>query len=252
MKPCIHVDTPPFDECCGGAKAMHYLAALLGAIGEDVTVTHPCPWHPLIGVRQPQDFNDNVITVYPEAHRGNRFNSKRVVRYILFYQTRYGGGDRISKDECAIVYEQAYLADAQSCCDHPLSEEDVITLPIMKSDWCFPEIKRRVLYYQGKGEDIKPEVPFEEITTKDHWRTLALLRSASDFYTTDKNTQMNKEAALCGSNVWWFENGKWALNEINVSYEGWTMNPIFDRFLAIKFAKRIYKFFGLEYLKPEL
>lgn len=251
MKFCFHIDTPAFTETCGGAKVMHYLAALLAGIGEEVTVTEPCPWNPMIGVRGPQDMNENVVVVYPEAHRGNRFNVKHSVRYILYYQSKFGGGDRITKDECAIVYQEGFLEDAQKHCDYELARErDVIRLPKIKGEWCYPEQKRiDALYYRGKGEDTLPAVEHRVIDNNgDHYMTLALLRAASNFYTTDLNTAMSSEAALCGCAVWfpageglWREH-KEALQEANCD----VMRPSKDMALAQKFSDRVYQFFNRE------
>lgn len=251
MKFCFHIDTPPFDETCGGAKVMHYLAALLAGIGEEVTVTNPCPWNPLIGVRIHQDMNDNVVVIYPEAHRGNRFNVKHSVRYILYFQSKYGEGDRITKDECAIVYQDEFFEDAQKHCDHELSRErDIIRIPKIKGEWCYPEQKRiQSIYYRGKGEDIRPVMEHRVIENNgNHYHTLALLRAASNFYTTDLNTAMSSEAALCGCAVWfpageglWKEH-KEALKEAECD----VMRPSKDMDLAQKFSDRVYQFFGRE------
>jgi len=258
----ILVNTFDYDSCSAGVRVMHYLAALLHSADVPVAVTSPCFYDPTIPVR-PQALPDDIV-VYPDASRGNVIGAARICRYMLYYAHAYFGGDRIAKNECAIVYHQHYLADVQAHCDHLLTEDDVVTLPILDQAWCFPEAKtiENVLYVgKGKGKPL-PQIDYTPIAAANapenragayadhyaHMRTLAMLRKAKNFYTPDENTLMSCEAALCGCKVFYvrdantFEEQTGLLEKARAE----VMSPERDVARARRFADRVYRFFATE------
>ena len=150
----ILVNNLNYNACSAGIRALHYLAALLRAADIPVAVTHRCFYNPTIPVRG-EALPDDIV-VYPDASRGNSLGAKRICRYMLYFAHAYFGGDRIAKEECAIVFHRNYLADVQAHCDSPLTGDDIITVPILDKEWCFPEAKtvENVLYERkGQGQD---------------------------------------------------------------------------------------------------
>jgi GT2 family glycosyltransferase/Tfp pilus assembly protein PilF len=249
-----------YNACSAGVRALHYLATLLRAAGVPVAVTHRCFYNPTIPIRS-QAMPDDIV-IYPDASRGNTLNAERIVRYMFYYAHAYYGGDRISKEECAIVFHRNYLEDVQAHCDYPLSENDIFTIPILDKEWCFSEEKtiENVLYV-GKGKDrALPNIDYLQIAPatasqnhngplSDHYahmRTLSVLRKAKNFYTMDENTLMSSEAALCGCKVFFvkdantFEEQPRILEEFALPQ---VMAPGQDIQRARKIAERIYHFF---------
>jgi GT2 family glycosyltransferase/glycosyltransferase involved in cell wall biosynthesis/Flp pilus assembly protein TadD len=239
---------------------MHFLPALLNAAGVPVATTNPCFFNPAIPTRQqalPED-----IAVYPDACPGNSLGAQRVCRYMLYYASAYFGGNRILKDECVLVFLKDYLADIQAHCDHPVTEEDIVTFPTMDATWCFPEPKTvENIVYIGKGGANKmppipgpytlipknpPKDPNYTSNVQAHNRTLALLRQARNFYTLDKNTLMSDEAALCGCNVFILNDAGVFEEQPKALERAQTQVMIPERAVAIakKFADRVHKFFG--------
>ncbi|MGA2176367.1 MAG: glycosyltransferase [Verrucomicrobiota bacterium] len=258
MSPIL-VNTFDYNSCSAGVRVMHYLAALLRSADIPVAVTSPCFYDPTIPVRA-QALPDDIV-VYPDATRGNGIGANRICRYMLYYAHAYFGGDRIAKDECAIVYHHNYLADVQAHCDSPLTEEDVITIPILDSEWCFPEAKTiENVLYAGKGRDkalplmdcmLVPAANAPENSGAPyadhyaHMRTLAMLRKAKNFYTLDPHTLMSCEAALCGCKVFYARDDNTFEEQSDIVEESrkQVMSPERDVALARKLADKIYRFF---------
>ncbi len=256
----ILVNTYGYNSCCAGIRVMHYLAALLRSADIPVAVTAPCFYNPTIPVRQQALPGD--IAVYPDASRGNRHGAGRICRYMLYYAYGCFGGDRIAKDECAIVYHRKYLANVQAHCDHPLTEDDIINIPILDDEWCFPEPKtiENVLYVGKAGAKALPKMECALIPPANfsqdkgaaeaaqfaHMTTLALLRKAKNFYTLDLSTLMACEAALCGCKVFLVRDANTFEEQaglLEVAREQ-VMSPERDVALARKFADKVHRFFG--------
>ncbi len=243
-----------------GVRALHYLAAMLRAADVPVAVTHTCFYNPTIPVRS-QPLPDDIV-IYPDASRGNRLGARRICRYMCYYAHAYFGGDRIRQDECAIVFHRDYLSDVQAHCDHPLTEDDIVTFPILDKEWCFPEEKTiENVFYAGKGKGKKapPDIDHIPISAANapqnhsspysahyaHMRTLALLRKAKNFYTTDENTLMSCEAALSGCKVFFVKSATSFEEQTKIMdlARPQVMDPQRDIAVARKMASRIYRFF---------
>jgi GT2 family glycosyltransferase/tetratricopeptide (TPR) repeat protein/glycosyltransferase involved in cell wall biosynthesis len=267
MRSTLLVNTYPYDSCSAGVRTMHYLAALLQAADIPVAVTSPCFYNPSIPVRARALPGD--IAVYPDASRGNLAGAERLCRYMLYYARAYYGGDRIAKDECALVYHPDYLADVQAHCDHPVTQDDIITFPILEAEWCFPEAKTIAnALYAGKGAgQALPPMDFVLIPAANapenkgaayadhyaHMRTLALLRKAKNFYTLDVNTLMSCEAALCGCKVFLIKDANTCEEQTGILEESrdFVMSPKRDVAVARKFAERVYEFFARVSVRPQ-
>lgn len=244
-----YIDTPPWTDTCGGAKIMHYLAALLLAAGYPVSTKEPCFYNPSISV-VPECPPESVM-VYPEGHGPeNRLNGRRVVRYFLYFASSYFKA-QMPQEECAIVFHRDYLEDVQSHCGHQvLTEDDVVLLPGLEDLWCFPERKDTYwsfenVFYRGKGPDKRPDVPCEDIPGSGHALTLSILRRAKNFYTSDNHTIMSCEAALCGCRVFHLaDDGSFKEQEgILEKAQSLVMRPAQNVDLARKFARRVEQFF---------
>ena len=208
-----------------------------------MTVTTPCFYSPLIP--DTVEPSGESICVYPEAHRGNRLNAKRIVRYCLYYQSKHGGGDRIPKEDLPVVYHPDYFDDVAAHCDLAITRDAIIMLPVIEASWLFPEKKTiENSFYAGKGEGKKPEVELN-IIEGSHDRTIAVLRRTRNFYTLDKSTAMSNEAVLCGCEVLIpSPDGGWIKNELAHSEShSLVMNPIRDMEIAARFAVMAGKFF---------
>ncbi len=263
----ILVNNLNYNACSAGIRALHYLAALLRAADIPVAVTHRCFYNPTIPVRG-EALPDDIV-VYPDASRGNSLGAKRICRYMLYFAHAYFGGDRIAKEECAIVFHRNYLADVQAHCDSPLTGDDIITVPILDKEWCFPEAKtiENVLYEgKGKGKTL-PKLDFMVVAAADaphnhnapyaahyaHMRTLAVLRKAKNFYTLDEHTLMSCEAALCGCKVFLVKDADRIEEQTDILEKALAqvMSPERDAALARKFADRIYRFFDKRSSAPQ-
>jgi hypothetical protein len=239
-----------WSDCSAGVRVMNYLPAMLHAAGYPVFVDEPCHYNPLLPVRR--DPGPEDIMIYPDGTRGNPYHAKRVCRYMLYFATGWFKGDRIAKDECCIVYHRVFFDDVAAHCDHPVGEDDIITLPIIAPEWCFPEPKTiENAYWEGKpltANKKEPDVPFERITVPDHNRTLAILRRTKNFYTPDPYSGMANEASLCGCHVYMLdEQGNYARQRAAIEWaKAQVMNPERDVRIARQFAERVYQFFGVQ------
>jgi len=248
-----------YNACSAGIRALHYLAALLRAADVPVAVTNQCFYNPTIPVRA-QALPDDIV-IYPDASRGNSLGARRICRYMLYFAHAYFGGDRIGKDECTLVHHLNYLADVQAHSDSPVTEDDIITMPTLDKEWCFPEAKtiENVLYEgKGKGKAL-PKMDFMMIAAASapqnhsnpyaphhaHMRTLAMLRKAKNFYTLDENTLMSCEAALCGCKVFIIKDANTIEEQTDILALArlQVMSAERDVVLARKFADKIYRFF---------
>jgi tetratricopeptide (TPR) repeat protein len=259
--PPILVRTHNYDSCSAGVRVMHYLAALLHSVNVPVAVTSPCFFNPTIPVR-PQALPDDIV-VYPDACPGNGNGARRVCRYMLYHAEAYFGGGQITKEECAIVYLRDYLAGVQAHCYHLVTEDDIITIPILDAQWCFPEAKtiENVLYVgKGAGKPL-PKIDYMLVPAANapqnrgsayadhyaHMRTLAMLRKAKNFYTLDAKTLMSCEAALCGCKVFVVQDADTLEEQTNIIEEAQkhVMCPDRDMDLARRFADNVYRFFKI-------
>jgi GT2 family glycosyltransferase/tetratricopeptide (TPR) repeat protein len=255
----ILVNNFNYNGCSAGVRALHYLAALLRAADIPVAVTNRCFYNPTIPVRA-QALPDDIV-LYPDASRGNSLGAKRICRYMLYFAHAYFGGDRIGKDECPLVFHRNYLADVQAHCDSPVTEDDIITIPILDREWCFPEPKNiENVLYEGKGKGrALPNIDFMVLAAANaaqnhnapysdhyaHMRTLAVLRKAKNLYTLDVNTLMSCEAALCGCKVFYVKDANTIEEQTDIMALALSqvMSPGRDVAIGRRFAEKIYGFF---------
>lgn len=255
-RPTLFIDTPPWNPCSAGCRVMHYLAALLHAAQIPVVVGSLCHYKPGLQILERPE--EGMITVYPDGHGGNRFNSSMVCWYMLLHASRYFSGSnqgrKITKKECAIVFHEYYLEDVNSHSEHLLTEKDIVMLPCLDPLWCFPEPKIiKACGYVGKGDKFSiPGVDVQLVPSPygcyftSHHRTLSVLRASESFYTSDKHSLMSCEAALCGCRVFYVIDGKPVEQKSIMDVaRPQIMNPPKDVGLALKFSELVYSFFKL-------
>ena len=239
---------PEYSPFSAGIRVLHYLAAMLRAADIDVGANvsnHYNPDIPARSIALPDD-----VVVYPDLIRGNPMQAKRICRYFLYYTVPYFDPDRILKDEACIVYHRDYFDDVAAHCDHPMTDGDIIQVPNIEGEWCFPETKTTEnLYYPGKCAVPFQKMPPGEystvVTPPDRMQSLARLRRAKNFYTSDQCSAMADEAHLCGCNVYQLNDaGEYELSANGSrKVRGVVMNPKEDVGIARRFAERVYGFF---------
>jgi len=240
----------PYDPCSGGVKVLQYLQALIHATGVPVAGTNPCFFNPSIPVVTRCGTQD--IAVYPDVCAGNPLGAERIVRYLLYFPRL--PNYRIVKSDCVILYMNAFRRECEACYDGRIWPESVVEVPnIEASDWCFPEEKtvENALYTGKQNCKDKPAIEHQmmpDLTNPDRWAlrysSLAMLRKASNFYTMDHHTVMDREAALCGCTVF-HVHGRKDFRQVYPNTEDRIMRPQKDMVLAVKFVSIIQEFFNL-------
>jgi len=229
---------------------MHYLAALMDAAGYSVAVMEPCAYNPSLPIVKKCEPDD--IAVYPDATPGNPLDASRIVRYFLYYASAFFGGTTIPESECVIVYSETYFEDVAKHCAKKITRDDIICIPNLEAEWCFPGEKtiENVLY---KGKMTCKEMPLKHCVvlpdasdpSASRESTMAILRKAKNFYTMDHYTIMGVEAYLCGCNVFNVIN-KDTFERVDIlDAELYVMCPARDMFYAEQFAKKALRFFNL-------
>lgn len=239
-----------YDPCSGGVKALHYLQALIHSSGIPVAGTYPCFFDPLIPVVakcQPDD-----IAVYPDVDDGNPLEADRIVRYLLYFPRL--PNYRIPRTDCVILYMDTYRKECEACYDGRIWPDALVEVPnIEAADWCYPEEKsiKNVLYTGKENCKEKPDItyqPMPDLSDPDRWKlrysSLALLRRSANFYTMDHHTVMDREAVMCGCNVFHVHGGR-DFREVHPDIESRIMRPQNDLALGSKFVSIIQDFFEL-------
>ena len=263
---CFLFDMPPFSACSGQDRTGHYMAALLVEAGFSVAMTHLCYFNPEISVRK-KALPTDIAVYIEETREGNPTGAKRGCIWVDRYAAQTYANNRIRKDECLILYEKDFLDSVRAVCGHPLTEDDVVYLPHINPQWCFPGIKtiKNCLFgveaSRKRKITVNPPVPpgtvviphkldiFRDGVEHDlfysHQRTLAVLRASENFFTIDHNTAMSIEAALCGCRVWYLEIDGSAKEQFidPEALRREVMNPIRDIQAARRFGNRVLDFF---------
>lgn len=237
-----------YNPCSAGSRVKHYLAFLLHAAGVPVSVNSRCHFKPGLEVLgQPRQ---DMIVVYTNGVAGNCYRAQKLCWYFLLEPKRFFNNVAAHVPDCqaALVYHRDYFSASKACCRRKLAEEDIITIPALESQWCFPEPKTiEAAAYKGKG--VPFSVPGVELTFVSnpsgclftaHHHTLSILRAAKKFYTSDPHTLMADEAALCGCEVFIVKSGG-VIEHQNLTNHaaGQIMRPQQDVDLARRFAERI-------------
>ena len=265
---------PDYFACSGGCNAVHYLAAMLAETGAAVATTHLNLFNPMLPVREQALATD--IAIIPDGDRSNKPGASRVCWWMLFYTDAFFK-NVVKKNECVFVYEEKYLASVQAVCEHPVTKKDVLYLPHVNPEWCFPGAKTIESCFYGQKASSKGgsydfhgtplpdvfrrtvdgavEIPPKQDIFRDghphdefyaHQRTLAILRASRNFYTTDHHTSMSIEAALCGCKVWYVQaDGTYKEQIFSRAFlESQIRNPVRDVKTATLFRDKVLEFFG--------
>lgn len=239
---------------------MHYLPTLLSAIGREVAVTTPCYWAPRLPVIGQCQSGD--VAVYPDITPDNPLGAERVVRYMLYFWRGYfkanGGPDQIPDTDCVIVYHETYREEIQAHYNQSLRAQDVVCLPHVEMDWCFPGSKSiENLLYAGKQTVTQAPDGLEYTRIPDRsaypdgmtsrMSTLQLLRAGRNLYTQDHFSVIEAEALLCGCKPFRVtaDGGIEPSKVTESDAESCRMSPNRDIYTAEKFDNQVRKFFNL-------
>jgi len=199
------IHAPAYKRTSGGVRALHKLCHCLNQAGQvayvSTSATNPS-WdtpHPEQGVVN--NIAVNGIVVYPEVVRGNPWNAKRVVRYILNRPGLLGGDKEYDSAETLFSYSvlwQRFVPSGTRMLIVPVIETNIFN--------CTGDEGRSggAFWVGAKGRSLPRISETEglvEITSSwpDSWEAMAdLFRSVEVFYSYTNYTGLLTEARLCG------------------------------------------------------
>jgi len=200
----------------GGIVAMHKLAYEIAKRGHNVyTFCEPHYPHENISVInsqkngnldiwKPFSFNiTNTVSVYPQIRRDNPFNTKHVVRWLLYHTEKdvekgYGDDD--------------YILNFGSFKTHNLKEDGQLSLIDFGFDKFFDRKQKRrgICHLNHKNTHIHSDLFFKELNSTDlsDWKEKGSFSYMAEklneheyFYTYDEKSFWAFTAALCGCKV---------------------------------------------------
>lgn len=200
--------TPPYLSNSGGIRALFTLCHELNKRGQKAFVTSPvvCPGliNPFLNMNQ---FNkmvnlDDVNVVYPEIVRGNPWNFKNVIRWVLQVPGMLNGDREYAETEKVFTWSESYMPNGGYLgkLNLPLIELDLFNTDNVgiRSGGCF---------WVHKGWQT-PKIPETENLPEiiGAWpptrKELAyFLKTREYLYTYDNCTALIDEARLCGCPV---------------------------------------------------
>ena len=211
-----YVVSPLFTEKSAGVKVLHMLCHALNVSGQRAYMI-PMNTPPQGGEAYCADFvtppltpeairhyaaqNTDPIYVYPEIIRGNPFNAKRVVRWLLAPAGAYGG-DRAFPDTDSVWSYSTRIARAAghpNLLTCPAADPGLFTpLPgVERRGTCFYSHKHR-LFGGTLTDDVRHSV---EITRGMPRPDLISLLQRSKLFYAYEDTFLIMEAVLCGCPV---------------------------------------------------
>ena len=184
--------TPNFDVTSGGIRVLYGLVGWLLAKGQIVV---------------PNAKGEEFITIYPDVIRGNPFNSKNVVWYLLNAPGVMGmggvkGQTEFKEDDTIYIFSELYNTLG-------VDKEHIMFLPILDL-FTFRVTNTSKRKYNckfiGKGKDLHlPET--EELFlvdrqfANDQSALAEYLNGCDTMYSYDNNSAMFEIARLCGCKV---------------------------------------------------
>jgi hypothetical protein len=139
---------PPYTHKSSGVRTLHLLCHALNEVGEKAYIVpssytgfslNPHLNTPLLSIQHQNFYGDNFIAVYSDVVKGNPFNAKYVVRYLLAPRGAYGG------DSVFPETDQVWGA-------LPTQADNVLRLPVSDTNIFFPPMNDLTKY--GFGSDI--------------------------------------------------------------------------------------------------
>ncbi len=195
--------TPFYRYYSAGVRMLHALCHHLNESGYKAYVNTDCinlDWNEeSCEVKDYPFFAENGIIVYPEVVKGNPFNGKIVVRYILNHPGWSGGDKKYDPREILFTCNGETLRRYVSSDDH------VLCIPLIEDFFKDEGLPRKGgCFFVGKGVSPSriPETEgLTEIVGMNRRKVANLLKTSEIFYTYDNFTLMIEEAKKCGCPV---------------------------------------------------
>lgn len=216
--------SPPYRHNSAGIVVLHRLCHKLNELGEEAFMsTSVC--NPEWNTPFKAFPNSEDITVYPEIISGNPFNSKRVVRYVLYYPGAIGGDKSYDSSEIVVYYDEVYR----------IGPGPIVTISALNTDELYNTHEKKVgsIVFVHKGDKLSAPYPKDAMEITLEWptsrkETTTLLRNAKRLYCYDLHSSMIHEALACGAEAYIPKNGEW------VKYEETKKPPSWNDLTATK------------------
>ncbi len=199
------IHAPNYKRTSGGVRALHKLChclnqagctAYISASGVNPNWNTPKPTQEIAN-RLAQE----GIVIYPEVIRGNPWDAKRVVRYILNRPGLLGGDREYASTETLFCYSGLWRQFVPS-------DDRILTVPVIETEIfnCTGNEKRSGgVFWVGRRGQHLPRIPETEslVEITYSWPTSGeeiaeLFRKATVFYSYSDYTGLISEARLCG------------------------------------------------------
>ena len=202
----------PYKHWSAGLRAIHYYCHLMRKAGYDsyITTEGNPEWDTPIFKGQ---ITDEDIVIYPEPPHCPRYSNpllaKNIVRYFLYFPNTELG--IIPSQEYCLVFGDNYFDSCKKQYAGQLTKENILPIPTIDPKLFYNTDEKTIdnVVFVGKGHGLVPSpflpAEFTEITygfPKSRDATAALLRSARNFYSFDRNTALLVEGKICGCNVY--------------------------------------------------
>lgn len=200
--------TPPYSRTDGGIRVLFLLCHRLNQLGQKAFVSSPVvnpDWiNPSLNIFQIKKIvkQDDVNVIYPEIVRGNPWNAKNVIRWVLQVPGMLNGDTEYAKTEKVFTFSKSYMPNGGYI--------DELYLPSIELDLFNTEnVRERQggCFWVHKGWQT-PRIPETEGLPEiiGAWpssrKELAdFLKTREYMYTYDNCTALIDEARLCGCPV---------------------------------------------------
>lgn len=204
----FYIWSPPWTHTSSGVMTLHLLCHALNESGEKAYIVpssytgfvlNPSLNTPLLSIHHQNFYGDNFIAVYSDVVRGNPFNAKHVVRYLLAPRGLYGG-DAMFPDKDQVWGALPSLADnvlrIPVCDTNVFYLPDTLTRGTIRVGSCFYSRK-----YEMHGNRPLLDITANSIRLVGTPEQMAdVLRKSTVCYLYEM-TGVITEAALCGCPV---------------------------------------------------
>ena len=184
--------SPPLDMLSAGLIALQMLNPDIQTSGFESRIIPP--WANIKAM-------DDEIVIYPDTIRGNPFEAKNVVRYLLMEAGFFGDDKDFPESEMIFYYSSDFILNNRN-------PENILSIPTVKESRFPHKAEGRIgsCYLAKKYASIKkcslPELPRDCIPIT-HLTNLEDLFSKVKTLITFDNSAINIEALLCGIEIDW-------------------------------------------------
>lgn len=241
--------TPNYTQRSAGVRATHLLVDALNKAGQRAFVTAHVRHEGLITPRWDGTLTPETVVVYPEIVNGNPFHGRRVVRWLLRPNGAYVQGD-----DLVVVWSKAFLDQARISARRELSEEDVLMVPVVETEYFHPvEVKERALILAYQVDVGRYGLPDGTVMITEAWpetraEMATLFRMAKYLICGDPMTALADEARFCGCPVYQLTPSPWKVWDYGSEGMFWKMSEIEK---AVKEAPISYAKY-LDYVENEM